>query len=384
MILARPVSPTMTEVWDGRADPEVRGPAGTEVDVAVALDDRSHKTLALWRGVTTLPVDAPRWANLFSAKIRSAIENSYDDAECCVITFSHPALGAVMLRCERGFTPLRWAAGKDRRGSFVRLINNSEQTPRLSLFAFAQPDRRLTPVLEQGTYVRAESGGLVVASAGAASAQVILSPEVPRDFRRFQELVVVPRLSNPTRSVDGAAGLIELANAWDTASLTANVVGENLRNKVLVAITVALAELIGGGIWAKVERRVASSAMAVSISELESAVGKDRDQTALAKELRERIEGLAASQPYERVRPFAQVLGRHAHQAGLRGEDESTAEFLLRVASRPATVASRPEQELRAQLKAILDSPVLLRAARFLVLGIERIAPSTSGGWTWK
>jgi len=383
MILATPVSPTLTEVWDGIADVQVRGPTATPVAVKVLLTDRFEKTLARWDGATRLPVGAREWADLLSMQIRNAITRFYDDAECCVISFSHPALGAVSLRCERGFTPLRWVAGEDRRGPFVRLINNSEQTLTLSLFPFGQPYRRLTPVLEEGAHVRAKSGGLVAASAGTASAGVILPPELPRDLRRWKdELAVVPKMANLTRSVDGAQRVLRLANAWQAASLTANIVGRDLRDRVLDAITVALAELIAGGTWARVEQRVASNAAIVSLSDLASAVGKERHQQSLAIELRERMEALAATQPYERVRLFTQALARYARLGPERG-DQTAAEFLLRVASRPATVASWAPDDLQAQLKAMLDSPVLLRAARFVVLGVERLTPG-GGGWMWE
>jgi hypothetical protein len=384
MILTTPVSPTLTEMWDGKATLQVRGPTATPVDVEVLLTDRSNKTLARWAGVTTLPVDARGWTDLFTLQISKAVARFYDDAESCVINFSHPALGAVTLRCERGFTPLRWVAGEDRNGPFVRLINNSEQELKLSLFAFAQPGRRLAPVLEQGTYVRAKSGGLVGASAGAAAAGVILPPSLPRDLRLWKEaLAIVPRLANLTRSVEGAHRVIRVANAWETASLTANIVGRDLRDKVLGAIAVALAELIGGGTWARVERRVASNTARVSVSDLEMAVGRDGYQHSLAKELGERMEAFAGNEPYERVKPFAQTLALYG-RLGIGRDDETAAEFLLRVASRPGTVASWSLEDLQTQLKAILDSPVLLRAARFVVLGVDSLEPSATGRWTWE
>jgi hypothetical protein len=68
--------------------------------------------------------------------------------------------------------------------------------------------------------------------------------------------------------------------------------------------------------------------------------------------------------------------------------DFALAEFLLRLASEPASLATAPQQELNSRLNTVLKSPVLLRAARFLVLAIDAIESEDFGGtyrgWAWE
>src|SRR5262249_11824668 len=122
LILATPISPTLGELWDGKATLELRGPNGVQVTLNLALLDRLCKTLGQHRLTPTLQVDGQRWLNLFN-QIRhvDAVHRVYEEAESALIEVVHPELGSATLRCEREFSPLRWAFGRDRDGPFVRL-----------------------------------------------------------------------------------------------------------------------------------------------------------------------------------------------------------------------------------------------------------------------
>jgi hypothetical protein len=91
----------------------------------------------------------------------------------------------------------------------------------------------------------------------------------------------------------------------------------------------------------------------------------------------------------ERVASFATALALHARSDAYRSEDPRFAEFLLRLASAPESLADWPDSELESDVQRVLDAPMLLRAARLLVLGIEaRVTttstPSSFAGWSWQ
>ena len=182
--------------------------------------------------------------------------------------------------------------------------------------------------------------------------------------------------------------MIQLAADWATASLPSDIFGENGRVKVLRAITVELAALIGGQRWAHVEKRIADYATSVEMSEMQTGVGEQRYQRELARELARWIDRLRPAQPGERVQYLADALTKHARNAGVQGEAGDLAEFLLRLASEPGSLATWPDEDLRVHLKFTLDSPVLLRAARFMVAAIDEFevpgAAATYGGWAWE
>jgi hypothetical protein len=390
MILAAPVSPTLTELWDGRAALEVLGPVGTRVSVDISLSDRSKAVLAHRHLSTTLPVDSARWLNLFASQFRrsDAIHATYDDAESCEISVSHVDLGAVSLRCERDFAPLRWAVGRDREGPFVRLIDNTESGGiEGELFEFSYPDRSRPLTLEAGSRVRWAAGGLVIARANTARSSVILPPRV-RDLIDLRAAGVAPQLGEVPRSFGGILRLCELAYFWASASLPADPFGETRRIAVMRTITEYLAGLIGGGHWANVEHQVARDDDAITTSDLQAAVGIEPYQRALALELSRAAQRLKSLLPEDRVPVFSSALVTHARTAGVDEEARGLAEFLLRLASEPDSLAGWPVDDLQTRLELTLASPVLLRAARLLVLTIHGLsvedATTTYRGWAWE
>jgi hypothetical protein len=390
VILATPMSPTLTELWDGVAGLTVLGPAGAYVDVEVLLADRSNKPLSRLLHATTLPINVDEWRALFEDNFRSVEEIylSYDQSESCLVTISEPTLGTVSLRCEREFSALRWAAGRDHDGPFVRLIDNTEEgVAKVDLFEFPHPDHRTTPDVVPGKPVRRRDGGLVVAAGTGVRATAILPPEV-RDLTDLRRMAVVPQLAVETRSLVDIRKLVGLAELWASSSPPTDPFGANRRSTVLQAITRDLAGLVCGGRWQRLEQRYAADDEHVAESELQDAIGEQHHQRALATDLARYIDQLAALPAESRVRPFAVALATHGRDAQFRREDPRLSEFLLRLASEPASLAMWPPEEFRLNLERTLDSPVILRAARFVVLATQARAAQDQtymyGGWTWR
>lgn len=387
LLLPSPVSPALTELWDGTAAVEIRGPAGAQVGIQLLLSHRDGRQLARRSTRISLPVTGSDWANFFGREFRQApdMQRVYDDAERGVVSVSHVDLGTVSLRCERPFSPLRWAVGGDRHESVLRLIDNTGgDATQIVLFEFNRPDESIRLDLDGDGQVRLHSGGLLMARAGENSAAVV----VPQAVRALGDIGLSPRLNTRARSMPEIRGLVDLAADWTEASLTANPFGAYGRVQVLRAFTAYLASLIGGNRWAAIERRVADESSQVSSHDLQLAVGEARYQRELAQELLRWLDPLRVARPEDRVQVFAEALSVHAHSAGVHGEDVRLAEFLLRLASEPGSVARWPETDAHAFLHLTFDSPVLLRAARLMVISIDRVEQSTAGetfgGWAWQ
>jgi hypothetical protein len=385
MVLATPVNPTLTELWDGEAGVEIAGPPGFEAEIELVLCGGSGAALASVKTGVRLPVDAEDWAGLFERLLRqdATVQRVYDESEGCELRVSHVDLGVVSLRCERPFAALRWVAGRDGKGPFLRLVNNTEGLPvDVDLFEFANPDRPGNVEIDDLSRLRARPGGLAVASAGSASTSMILPPTV----RNLEDLRSTPQLSPGTRSEGKVREAIELAGRWGAASRPADPFGELARIKVLRLITSDLAGLIGGHKWAVLELR---SVEKEDVSEqlLLGAIGSKPYHRALAHDIGRWTEHLASATPEERAETLATSLAAHARITRSGSEDPRFAEFVLRLASAPDSLRGRDPRELSVQIERALRAPFIIRAARCLVLAVESRTgddvPATFRGWAW-
>jgi hypothetical protein len=386
-IIAAPVSPTLSELWDGRAVIEILGPPEIEVDLQATLQDRSGAKLAQRSCAASLPVGPQDWPGLFESLIRAhrPMRDAYGESEACVLCVSHEELGAVTHRCEREFALLRWATARDGDGPFIRLIDNTEErNVEVRLFEFATPDEHRLARLDERSILRWRAGGLALARAGQARAAAILPPTV----RDLGDLRLEPRLRPATRSLRGVLALIELAELWGSASRPADPFAEHARFKVLRKLTTDVAALIGGLHWRAIERRFGAEERPLDQAALEAAVGGRPHQRALARDVARWVEPLGSAPLAERVASFATALALHARSDAYRSEDPRFAEFLLRLASAPESLADWPDSEIESDVQRVFDAPMLLRAARLLVLAIEaRVTtstPSSFAGWSWQ
>ncbi len=386
MVLATPVNPTLTELWDGEAAVEVRGPAGVEADLQLALSDRARSTLALVEAPVRLPVSAEDWAGIFERLLRkdASVHKAYDEVESCEIRVSHPGLGCVALQCERPFAALRWAGGRDGKGPYLRLVNHTESVGvDIELFDFESPDRSSKIQVDDASLLRSTAGGLAIAAADSATTAMILPPTV----HHFDDLPGPPRLGLGKKSVGGVLGVVELAGKWGDASRSSDPFGEVGRINVLRGIAGHIAGLIGGPQWTTLENRNRERGDVGETTFL-GAVGSKPNQRALSRDVARWTDGLIKVSPEERAESLATSLAAHAHLPKFRSEDPRFAEFLLRLASAPETLTSWPQEEQEAHLGRVLQAPFLIRAARCLVLAVDgrpqEGRSATFEGWAWK
>lgn len=386
MILASPAAPTLGELWDGHATVQIVGPTDTRARVTLALADRLTRPLVTRTLTLGLPVDRRRWTEVFSQQFRRVedVHRTYERAESCAITVSTPSLGSVSIRSERAFAPLRWAFGRDRDGPYIYLVDNTDGVQlAVTRYEFSRPADGTPVSTAESQQLRWPDGGLLCATAGETRAAVILPPCVRTlaDLRSAQ-----PRLPGLSRTAADVLRLIELADLWATAALPADPFASARRVVVLREISHGLAALIGGPRWAASEvgrPRVES----IDLQSLSDAIGDSAYQRRLANALRCAVPVFQAEDVPSRVARFAAILGEHGRQAGATGTDSPLAEFLLRLATDPATLLNWPTTASHELLGLTMTSPVLLRAARFVVLATatgDDDAASIYPGWTWQ
>ncbi len=387
MLLANPVAPTLSEVWDGRAILELLGPTGAEVSMTATLERARRAEFARTQFKIRIPMDSSGWLRTVASEIRgsSVLQPCYNEAEALVLTAHHPELGTAQLRCEREFAPLRWVVGQDREGPYSRLINNIDSTDiEVKRYEFVAP-AEATPVANSTESLRWRAGGLLRARVNNFEASVILPPDV-RDLTDLQRSRVVPRVIAGSKTPERILQLITLSDAWSSASLPGDPFAQHGRRAAIRALTARLVSIIAGTRWNRLEERGVPDNEFV-FNELQVGVGDEIYQKAIAEAIQRRVVSWEALEPAKRAVEFAAVLGTNKNRTTVDRSEHRFAEFLLRFASEPATLASWPETEVRAALHRVLESPVLVRAARFVVLAVCLDESEDTGasyeGWAW-
>lgn len=382
-IIASPASPTLNELWEGRAGLEIYGPPGIEATLRLQLSDRRNRLLKKLDRRVHLPLTSSRWQALAREQLRSKqLEASYDDADICEITISAPSVGTVSLACEREFAPLRWSY----RSGVAMLVDNTGAGPdQVERYSVQDPLTPRSVMLENGS-VAAGGGGLLRASVGGFSAAVILPPDV-HDLTTLQAALAPAKVGASPRTAVEVTRLIRGSAIWYTAHLPGDSVARSQRRMVLRALTRAVVSLIAGGRWRHLEEQHGPTQTLSSTKDAARLVGDESWQRQLASDITSRLHDWQHLTSEKRADAFAEVLEGAAGRAGLRSDPIRAAEFLLRLASEPGTLTSWPAEELDQLIALSLVSPVLVRAARLIVLAVDSVArdddDASYTGWSW-
>lgn len=386
-----PATPTLEQVWEGRIALAVLGPKGRRVKPTVSLFERGANppTAVKHLPPLQLPVESDTWKAHFEKHFRASrqAQATYDLARSCELTFSAEELGTFTVRCEREFTPLRWAVSQERECRKVRLLDDSggSALPRISLAAFEFPMVE-TPLSLESEYRVPDRGGLYIARLVEWNASVVVPPTI----RGLADLGCTPQLAPGVRCADAAVQALVAAGLWGQARLPGDIVSSNYRRIVLHCLTRHIAELICGENWSRTETSIGSAPD--GLAALQRAITRQPGEVELGMTLQRDIVSLAAGSQRDRIRALADVASRWLPI----GRNPATAhavawfaEFALRIASDPGSVTAWAGDHLRVALARLLEEPTIVRAARFMVLATDRHLQSRSGldqlyaGWTW-
>jgi len=346
----------------------ILGPVGLKVALLAILRDEKDRELVRVQQTVELPLRESAWAGV-ATKLRrdDRFARQFDQAESVELAIAKAGLGYATITADRGFQPLRWQLFRGREGNRAHLIDRTDSgSTKVELFRVEAP---LVPVeCEAGEDIIAPStGGLLRATAGEDfdARATILLPTQPTDLLGGGSITHDVQTGNKT-----PGELMKLVNGyqlWADADLPGDVFAQHQRNEVLEAITRTLVNLVAGGRWAAVERQLLRAADKLDfIDDLKVAVGDTDEQKKLAKNIAMNLH--AWRDPALLLAGFAEVMQGTLRSNGLAAH-ASAPRFLLTLAGRSGLVANWPTIELGTLLQAVVNSPLLLRAARFAVLG---------------
>jgi hypothetical protein len=399
-----PPTPSLEAFWEGRVDVSVRGPEGRAVKCFFTLKDKavgSPKPIP----PIALPITPDRWRQHFETHVRrsESASRAYDTADTCVIRFDGDELGAFEISCERTFTPLRWVVEGSGQRRFVRVIDDSGEPGPLQVVHSAFETPTVEAVLGDAPRHEVPSGGgMYIARRASESAAVIVSPIV--QGKGFDALHCSPRIELCGRSAKDIVALARINGTWARARIPGNLIGMAWRRDVLRALTREIFRIIGGDAWTRAELATSDA-----FDELKRSVSRKQEERNIAAGLFRVREELAQKSCEQRVQRLAEsittfrllphVAGAALVTAGgavLRGRppNDQDAHWLaglaLRLASAPASVEEWAGTGLDSGLTKLMEIPTIARAARFLVLVIDRDSNTLAtleapyAGWEWK
>jgi hypothetical protein len=382
-LLASPAQPSLTELWAGRATLSIDGPQNATADLSVILRGANSERLAKVRRRINLPMNSAAWSKFAKREFRgSELQGSYDEAESCEIAVSQAGIGFASLVCDRGFRALRWVVVKRRGGRGARLVDRTDgDNTRIEFFPVESPLVGVS--YESGAEIEAPPrGGLLRATAGDVEASVILPPDPNQLLAMGSAHSSVEADSKARHEL---MRLIQGHHAWLCADLPASPFARYQQSTVLEAITRALVSVIAGNHWARLERKLEGADVLDvldHLGEMQAMVGDSSSQKALAKDIADRLWRWSDSTD-SLLSGFAGAIA--STTASSRIDDPHlAARFLLLLAHSPGRIADWNPLKRDELLDRVATSPVLVRAARFAVLGTDAYRAdtidSTTGG----
>jgi hypothetical protein len=382
-----PPAPTLEQFWEGQLKLAIRGPVGRPVKCRVSMEPSIPDSPIFSRVLPSLnlPTGNDQWQRHFDEHFRKFkdCQKAYDEARRCELAFSAEEFGKFTLVCEREFKPLRWAI---RRTGYVQVAKlyedvGTDEKPAVSRITFERPGE--IEQLETATeYPAPAKGGLYLARLREFSAAIILGPIV----HTFEDLALTLTITPNDRSVQSVLQMVDCSSIWATARLPGDILTAVQRLRVLRALTAHLSYVIAEGGWADAET-AASTGRSEGLITLRRAISKNREVAEIGNALSVEIVKLSKMAIHARADRFA-ALARLFLQLPV-ADHRWICELALRLASHPMRVRAWAEDRLNEGITKLLERPTLTRAARFLVISIDReLKSSISGdelyaGWSW-
>lgn len=367
-MLATPARPTMAELWDERASITVDGPAEAEAELVVSLRDEWGVEKRRITRKLVLPVDGTGWRqHAQSIRDDKRFKDVYDEAESCALTVHRDSVGMASLTCERGFRPFRWRFRTERDGRKVASLSDRTDggSTRVEFYKVDSPLQYVECDRTQPIPMPSRGGLLRAVSDEAES--VVLAPTNPNDLLATRS--TAPHVGYVDKSLAGVMKLVQGHRLWATADLPADAFAIYQQHLALDAVARALAMLLGGSHWAAIERKLVSADdPADLLDEMQRKVGNAPAHEALAEAISLHLyHWLTAG---EILVGFSSAIHTTLTDSGIDvAQHPSAARFVLTLAGRPGWIMDWPESERRYLLPRVMSSPVLVRAARFAVLG---------------
>lgn len=366
-MLATPARPTMAELWDEKAGITIDGPADTEAELVVSLQDEWGAEKRKITRRLSLPVDRAGWRqHTQSIRTEKRFKDAYDEAESCVLTVRREGVGMASLTCERGFQPFRWRFRTERNGSKVATLSDRTDggTTRVEFYTVDTPLQFVE--CDPTQPITLPSGGGLLRAVSDEAESVVLTPTNPNDL--MAEGGAAPHVGYGDTTLTSVMKLVEGHRRWATADLPADPFAIHQQRLATEAIARAISMLLTGNHWAAMERKLVNAEdQADLLNEMPRMVGNTVAHEALAQVISLNLyQWLSAT---DMLVGFSSAIHSTLVGSGIDVDKHpSAARFVLTFAGRPGWIMDWPESERSYLLQRVMTSPVLLRAARFAVL----------------
>jgi hypothetical protein len=399
-VLVSPPTASLEDLWEGRATLDVIAPAGSSATMTVRLEGAVGEVGRHHFGPVALPIEGAAWRAVFAANVRgrSDVQRAYDEAMAAVVEVADVELGTVFVEFERASAPLRWGFRRVEGQTALRLHEYADLgvEPVVRYYSFAEPDVAETVGPAQDGFFHRADGGLFVATLDTYVAGAIL-PRRVHDFYDLRRLAATPRLRTQPKTPEGVTTLLRTAERWSRATVPGDPFAEAARGAVRAAVAAEICALIGGGLWGALERRRS----VVTLRKLEAGLARPGQWNEFRRRILELANDADCMAPGEIADALAKAIGpaptMRALRPGLvvsysaRGRLEgrpgarfsvagrALAEYLLRLASEPGCIREWAGESHSSTLAQVIETPIVLRAARMLVLARDRDLEA----WAW-
>lgn len=246
----------------------------------------------------------------------------------------------------------------------ARLIDRTDgESVTVAFFAMDRPlSAERQPADEE--FTSPPRGGLLWATSGEQTAGQIVPPD-PNELLRIG--ATTPSIPARSKSLAEVRNLIAHHRRWSDADLPAHPFGMRDRERVLQAITTAMVVMLAPGQWAHFEHQIAGlAAEHVDLNRAQKLVGDSTAQWATAQAIASHL--WKWNTPEDLILGFSEAISDLAKSSGMT-DIRKGARLLLQLTSSPGELLDWDQDELNQHLRCVLTDPVLVRAARFAVLG---------------
>lgn len=405
-----PEIPSLEEIWANDVNIEIFGPAGRSVGCRFRLFDKTGTSIVGETQIAglKLPIYGQHWRSEFTAKVKkdTSMQEAYDVAYVGEIFFDAEEIGYYTVSAERKSTPIRWAVQTSGRHKRLRYINETEdEMVAISRFDFTAPD--IPVAIEKtgpGQTVEYTDGGLfVIKGRDGFGDSIVMSPHGRR--MGLQDMMISPHLRNTYEKGEGVRQLVALHDLWGRSRTSGNILSDLWRKQVQKCLTSGVCSVVGGKRWEKSESEYLEKNDEASLYRLKGCISDKPDERYIGAVLARDAERLADISIREREAVLGRLFEVHIRniegkysvdRPGKDGIVIRTASahllpgFVLRLSSAPNTLLTWEKEKFTVFLKYVDEFPIIARAARFLVLTVERHCGATSEwdgcchkGWKW-
>ncbi|NMM24051.1 MAG: hypothetical protein HHJ11_11220 [Phycicoccus sp.] len=368
-LLASPARPTLGELWDEEATATVviDGQIGSEADLQMCLRDGQGAKLAVVHRAVRLPVDEHGWGGIVRAiRAEQKFRTVYEEAESCVLSVARGGVGFASLTCERDFLPLRWRFKKGRDGSYLATLTDRTggDHTKVEFLSVESPGVGVSYASDAAIRIPAR-GGLLRATSDEAEV-VVVAPTNPNAM-----LLSSLSRSSVQWAVKSPAEIVRLATGhslWVRAKVPQDAFAARQRELATDAFSRSIVCMVCGNHWANLERKVETADDPANyFDEMCDLMGTSEAHKSLGRAIARNLWGWLS--PGALAVGFSEVAASALTENGVRNQP-TAGRFLLTLAGRPGYILDDWNEGDRAYLlERVVASPVLLRAARFAVLG---------------